>query len=362
MIRAFAPLLRPTRLRKVAPIVVAAFLGTGCDNTDPLATSAPSDPPATAATPDTVTATGLAPALAAYTGLSFGTYRLLVDDATPAPLTLNFEMNTPSTIATRIAYARQKGVRMVLQMTGGPHTVKNPGPYLSYINGVLKFDRKKWNDKMAAFNTSAIRDVVAKGVADGTVIGASVMDEPNVCSNSGGNTWGPCGTMTKARVDSLCTVVQRIFPTLPAGVAHQALAFEPTKSYKVCQFIMGGVRTKDGTTAQYVAGRDSVLAIGARDHHAILFNLNVLDGGVRDTDGTWDCIGTGQAGKGTYSPMCRMTADRLRERGLIVGLAGCGLIMWRYDDAFWSRIDNQQAFEDIAAKMATVAARPCRRW
>ena len=43
------------------------------------------------------------------------------------------------------------------------------------------------------------------GVADGTIIGSRVMDEPYVSGGAtgGGNTWGPKGTMTKARVDTL---------------------------------------------------------------------------------------------------------------------------------------------------------------
>jgi hypothetical protein len=360
MIRAFAHTLRPMRLRASVLALFAVFAGAACDNTEPLATDASSDPPAAAPTEDSVTTTD---SLASLTGrgLPFGSYRLLVEDATPAPLSLNFEMNSPSTIVKRIDYARQRGTRMVLQMTGGPHTRDNRGCCLSVINGVLQFDRQKWNAKMATFNTRTIREAVAKGVADGTVIGASVMDEPNVCSSTGGNTWGPCGTMTKARVDELCAVVQRIFPTLPAGVTHQILAFQPTRSYRVCQFIMGGVKTKDGTRAQYVAGRDAALAMARRDRHAILFNLNVLAGGNRDTDGTWNCTGAGQGGKGPFKPLCRMTASQVRERGLILGPAGCGLMMWTYNDTFWGRTDNREAFKDVAAKMATATRRPCRR-
>jgi hypothetical protein len=194
-------------------------------------------------------------------------------------------------------------------------------------------------------------------VADGTVIGANVMDEPYVHGTGDGNTWGPAGTMTKLRVDSLCYEVQRIFPTLPAGVQHAVKDFEPDQSYRVCQFISGGCG--GSTVAEYTACRDAALAVGARDHHAIMFSLNVLDGGVTDTDGTWDC--DGQPGKGTFGNHCWMTADRVRERGLIAGPTGCGLLMWKYDSDFWGRADNQQAFKDVAAKLATVPQNSCRR-
>lgn len=312
-------------------------------------------------TPDTAAP---APAMPTATGagLPFGAYRIMVALSNPAPFTLGSEMNTPSTIAARIAYARSKGMRLILQMTGGPHTAANRGCCLSVINGVLKFDRAKWNARMATFNTTSIKSAIANGVADGTIVGANVMDEPNACSSGSGNTWGPCGTMTKARVDSLCAEVQRIFPTLPAGVAHQVLAFERTKDYRVCQFIMGGVRTRSGTLAQYVAGRDSALALGARGHHAILFNMNVLNGGTRDTDGNWTCNGAGQGGLGTYKPLCRMTTTQLRERGLLLGPAGCGLIIWTYDYNYWHYSTVLTVFRDIAAKMAATPIKPCRRF
>jgi hypothetical protein len=89
--------------------------------------------------------------------------------------------------------------------------------------------------------------------------------------------------------------------------------------------------------------------------------MNVLDGGLPDTDGTYDCTGAGQAGKGTFGTHCRMTATQVRDRGLILGPAGCGLILWRYDSDFWGRADNQQAFKDVAANLATVPRKACRR-
>ena len=103
--------------------------------------------------------------------------------------------------------------------------------------------------------------------------------------------------MTKARVDSLCSEVKRYFPTLPAGVEHQHQLFEPTKSYRACDFIVDQYNSYMGSVT---AWRDAGLAMAARDHHAILFSMNVLNGGTQDKDGTWDCAGTG--GKGPVLP------------------------------------------------------------
>jgi hypothetical protein len=292
------------------------------------------------------------------TGLPFGPYRLLNYTTTTTPFTLSAAFNSPSTIVSQINDARTRGVKIMLAMTGGSHSAKNPGCCLSVINGVLQFDRAKWSATQATFNTATIRDAIAKGVADGTIIGATVMDEPYVSGAGDGNTWGPKGTMTKARVDSLCVETKRYFPTLAVGVEHQHQLFEPTKSYQTCDFIVDQYNAWMGSVT---AWRDAGLAMAARDHHAVLFSLNVLDGGVQDKDGTYSCDGAGQAGKGTYAPNCRMTATQLRDWGLALGPSGCGLLMWQYDGMYATNYDNQRSFKDIAAAMGSASKKACRR-
>jgi hypothetical protein len=257
----------------------------------------------------------------------------------------------PSNIVERIAAARSKGKKLILAMAGGHD------PYLT--DGV--FDRAKWNAAMQTYNTATIRDAVAKGVADGTIVGNSVMDEPHVHGYGDGNTWGPAGTMTKARVDSMCGYVKAIFPTLPAGVVHQHLVFEPEKSYKVCEFLVSQYSgpTKVGDVTAF---RDGGLAYAKRDGMAIAFSMNILNGGIQAArDGLWNCPLTTTGGRGTFDPNCRMTAAQVREFGITLGLAGCAMVMWRYDDTFMANPDNVQAFKDVASKLAAAPAKSCRR-
>ena len=89
------------------------------------------------------------------------------------------------------------------------------------------------------------------------------------------------------------------------------------------------------------------------------FSLNILDGGIKDKTGTWDCPGTG--GKGTYYPNCRMTADQVSSWGRALATAGCYLMMWRYDGTFMSKSANQEAFRDVASAVASRSPRSCKR-
>jgi hypothetical protein len=252
-------------------------------------------------------------------------------------------------IVEQISVARSEGKKLMLAMAGG-HL-----PYLT--DGV--FDRAKWNAAMQTYNTPAIRDAIAKGVADGVIIGNSVMDEPHVHGIGDGNTWGPSGTMTKARVDSMCGYVKAIFPTLPAGVVHQHLVFEPTKSYRVCDFIVSQYSAKVGSVTAF---RDGALAYAKRDGIAIAFSMNILNGGIQaPRDGLWNCPLSTTGGRGTFNPNCRMTPDQVEEFGKTLGVAGCAMLMWRYDTEFMANPANIQAFKDIAASVSSVPARSCRR-
>jgi hypothetical protein len=56
-----------------------------------------------------------------------------------------------------------------------------------------------------------------------------------------------------------------------------------------------------------------------------------------------------------------MTPDQIRESGAILGVAGCGLNVWRYDQKFMSKPENLEAFRDVAAKLSTKTAPSCRR-
>jgi len=280
------------------------------------------------------------------TGIPFGPFAILNVTTDVTPFTMAIQGTTASSILSRLRDARAAGAKLMLNMTGGSHD-----NYLT--NGV--FDRAKWNARMNEYNTPTIRQAVAEAVADGTIVGNSVMDEPHNSGGGDGNTWGPKGTMTKAIVDDMCGYVKTIFPTLPVGVAHRHDVFEPTKSYRVCEFIIAQYASRLGDVRQF---RDAGLALAQRDGHAIMFSINILNGGTQDKDGTWDCPG---AGIGTYAPNCRMTPEQVRDNGLVLGPAGCGLVMWRYDAKFMANTENQRAFKDVAGRLATLPAKSCRR-
>jgi len=297
---------------------------------------------------DTSGITLTVPAASGKLGIPFGPFQNW-SGTTLLPNSQSFNLSMDAVnadfIIDRINNARAKGVKLILAMTGGKHS--------NYLTGGV-FDMAKWIAKMETFNTSAIKAAIAAGVADGTIVGNDVMDEPNVSGAGDGNTWGPPGTMTKARVDSLASYAKSMFPSLPAGVAHKHNRFEPTKSYKVIDYINDQYDAGQGDVTAF---RDAGLALARRDGHAIIFSMNLLDGGTVIPG----CPIPETGGVGTYGDRCRATAAQLEQWGLVLGPAGCGLTMWRYDSTFMAAADNQRAFKSVADRLASLAAKPCRR-
>jgi hypothetical protein len=275
-------------------------------------------------------------------GIPFGPDALPDTVTNPAPFTTTMNFSNRSSIAAQIANARAKHMHIVLVLTGGAHTNTNLGCCLSIQNGRATFDRARWNTTLATFNVQSVRDSIAAGVADGTIIGANVMDEPyNNSTDPDGATWGPAGTMNKARVDSLCQAVQAIFPTLPAGVGHQHNLFDQNGRYQVCQFIIDAYSLRFGSVT---AWRDAGTLMAGQEHRQTIFSLNVLDGG---------CV----AG----APRCPMTDQQVKDYGSALVSSGCALTMWRYDATYFANTANKAAFQFLANLAAAQPGKTCRR-
>lgn len=261
----------------------------------------------------------------------------------------------PGEVVGRLDSARRKRVRVVLNLPAGSHE-------RFMTNGV--FDHAKYSAAVQTYNTTAIKAAIAGATADGTLLGMNAMDEPHTCGAGDGNTWGPCGTLTKARVDSLCGELKALFPSTPVGVTHQHALFDTSHDYKVCEFLIDQYKYALGSIPAY---RTAALAWGARQNMAILSGANVLGGGRRDADATrnadgtwsgWDCTKEGGY-LGQYAPLCQMTPAQVDSvaRGYAPGT--CGFRIWRWDDA--DLRDYQPTLAATSAFLAQLPGRSCGR-
>jgi hypothetical protein len=274
------------------------------------------------------------------TGIPMGVFGLLSEGVDPQHYTMAVDGYTAGNIVGRIADARRMKLRLFLNMTGGNH--KN---YMT--NGV--FDLAKWRAKMDSYNTPSIREAIAAAVADGTIIGNSVMDEPANVSPT--NSWGPEGTMNKARVDELCHYVKQMFPTMPVGVLHDHRILEPTKGYQHCEFLVSQYRLSKGDVREF---RDGGLEFARRHNMQIIFSLNILHGGNPGTD----CEKWGDDPRGI---LCPMSPTQLRDWGTMLGEAGCAFMMWKYQREYINKPEIQAALRDVATSLSRVQRKSCGR-
>lgn len=267
--------------------------------------------------------------------------------STGLPFTASQNYTSPETVVAMIDNARAAKQSLILALTGG-----GAAEYSS--DGA--FDIAKWERRIDQYNTPAIRDAIAEGVADGTVLANALIDEPEH------KKWG--GNITKPLIDTMAAYAKRYFPTLPMGPSHGPNGYyqwRPNERYRVVDYVRNQYNwwVEKGNAA---AWRDKVLAQAKLDGVAVAFSLNILDGGqTAPRDGSWACPAGTSAGRGTYEPACRMTASQIRDWGKLLGPAGCALLMWRYEPAAMERPDNQQAMRDVAAALAKAPRRSCAR-
>jgi hypothetical protein len=351
-------MIRALTLARTAGALLVVLAAASCNSTD--SPSAPVETPPAVSGPDSSTSAdttsadtvSVADSLAQgsavlYTGIPYGPTALWATTTTlkwgPAPFTVSQDNTLANAIVARINAARQQRQRLVIAMTGGlASEFKTDG----------KFDLGKWKARMNTFNTLAIKNAVAAAVADGTIVGNKLIDEPETTK------WG--GVMTKPLIDQMATYVKNMFPTLPVGVNMGAPGYRwrTWERFKVVDYVLSQYQWRNNQ-GNVGAWRDAVLAWTRSEGVTPAFSLNILDGGVVDNTGTWDCAGTG--GKGTLYRDCRMTADQVRTWGRAIGPYGCVMLMWQYDDVFMSKSTNQSAFRDVASLLASKPRRSCRR-
>ena len=345
---AFRTLLRLRRPRAAALTLFAVVTTSSCDSGGPIDTTAPADQPGGVATTGTTT---VDPTVAnvTYTGIPFGPVGLWANYTTvswgPKPFTHSQNSDDASGIVKRISAARSMGQRLVLNLAGGTSG--------NYTTGG-KFDITKWKNKVSTYKTTTIKNAVAAGVSDGTIIGNMLIDEPET------KKWG--GNITKAMIDDMASYTKQIFPTLPNGVNHgpPGYKWQSSSHYKVLDYVLYQYNWAV-TSGDVTSWRSAVLAQAKADGVRPALSLNVLDGGVQDKDGTYNCSGSGQAGTGTYYPNCRMTATQVQSWGSALTTYGCFMLLWRYDGTYMSKSANIDAFRQLASLAASKPRPSCKR-
>lgn len=264
-----------------------------------------------------------------HVGIPFGPYNL------PAELYGQEEFNgafrprwSDTLLLDHLEAARRANTRVLVNMTGAErHLVDKNG-----------FSFEKWKARVDGYRNIDFSSYIA----DGTVIGHFLMDEPNDASNWHGKKVSP------EQIDMLAKYSKDIWPSLPTVVRARP---DYLKGYRF-QYL-------DAAWAQYLdrfGSLDAFIETNVRDAKeaglALVGGLNVINGGSSKSG-----IPGRKAGK------FAMSANEVRTWGstILAQPYFCAFIMWEYESKYFSRDDIRAAFLELKAKAEAHPKQPCRR-
>lgn len=232
-------------------------------------------------------------------------------------------LRTPdqNTILDQLATARAKGARFVLKLAGGSDKwVKN-------ADGTFNLD--KWKSMVSRYKDLDFSSFIA----DGTILGHYLLDEPNLASRWGGK------VIPQATVEAMAQYSKQLWPgmlTFVRVVPSWLTAAAVTYTYLDAGWAQYAAYKGDAAT--WLTGE--VVAAKAKGL-GLVVSLNVLNGGNGSS-------GIRGPGAGKYS----MSAAELRSYGgaLLNEAYTCGLLMWMYEPAYFGRTDIQAAMADVSVK------------
>jgi hypothetical protein len=280
-------------------------------------------------------------------GIPFGPYNLFSEANLSygvAPFTYTIQATvTPAILLSQIELARSRRLKIVIGMTGGSHT--------RYLTGDL-FDMAKWRAQQALFNTAEMKQAVANAVADGTIVVAELIDEPNHRS------WGGyfAGSAGVALLDSMAAYTKSIFPTLKTSVVVRYDWIKGKPGFKAVDVIASQYNWRDGDVRAY---RDSAVVVTRRSGVGLLFQMNILDGGTAISG----CPVPETGGPGTGPTTCRMTAAQVNNYGTVLASTAeaCALGLWKFDMDFITKPENASALNAVASVASRRQATRCQR-
>lgn len=311
-------------LRAIPLLVLAVALGA-CDGVDPTEPLGTADPVAGLK----AARVELSMASASFGGgIPFGVFHLPTG-MYGEPYTSSL-VNTSSATSSLIPYletARKSGVRVVVSFVGADNNYKSDG----------EFDLGMWKKRVDAYRKVDF----SAYVADGTIIGHYILDEPHDPANWGGK------TIPLATVDEMARYSKSIWPSMPTIIRGWPAFLE---GYQY--------RYLDAAWAQYSArfgNISSFMAENVRDAKssglALVVGLNQLQGGA--AGGL-----NGFYRRGYYA----MSASQVRTWGaaMLANSYPCAFLSWAYNSKYQGRSDIKSAKAYLAGKARAKGTKSCR--
>jgi hypothetical protein len=236
---------------------------------------------------------------------------------------------SPSSLLTLLAGARTKHARVILKLGGSDANSQN-------ADGT--FNLAKWKSMVDRF-----KDInFSSYIADGTILGHYLLDEPHFPSKWGGS------IVPQSIVEEMAQYSKQLWPAMttmisapPRWLAEAGISY----TYLDAAFAQFEWNYGSGWIGKEVAAAKAK-GLG------LVVSLNLLDGG----DGTSGI-------PGTYGGRWAMSASEVRSYGsaMLTEAYICGFTMWKYTPEYYSRPDIQSAMADLSILARNHATTSCRQ-
>ena len=298
------------------------------DSTPPVPPPPPDSTPVDTAAHSCGGITGGSSGTPVHEGIAFGPATLPPSKFTSPFGATIYTATDPVCLALHLAAARRVNARLFISFTGNE-------THMVDANG---FSMTLWKQRVDRFRNVPMDSYVA----DGTILGHMIMDEPSDPTNWGGK------VVTQAQIEEMARYSKEIWPTMPTMIR--------TWPY----YLKGGQYPHLDAVRFHYLDRwkplDDFLAKNMQDARdlglAIVGGLNVLNGGAKDS-----------GIPGRASNKFGMNADEIREWGsrFLDEPDLCAFILWEWDDKYFARADIKAAIDELAAKAAAHPKHECRR-
>lgn len=327
-------------------IALAAFLSVslacGKDAAEPAApTELPTDPVPPAETPadpegppvDSVESDAILDTRSPSPGIVFGSSSMpnaYLDDVhtgwmTGGPL-------NPSNILSWLADARGKGGRVVIKLS------KGRDQYVKNADGT--FSLTQWKSLVSRYAGVDLDPYIA----DGTIVGHYLIDEPHRTSRWGGK------TVSHATLEEMASFSKQIWPEMttivrvvPSWLASASITYQHLDAGWT-QYVVGKGDAASWVAAEAAAAKGKGLGM--------VVGLNVLDGGngsskiPGSTPGEW-----------------AMSASELRDYGsaMLSESRSCAFFNRAHDEGYYGGPDVRSAMAELSAKAKLHVKTSCRQ-
>ncbi len=306
---------------KAAALAVCLFVSGACGDADRLGPS-PESP--AALLPESASATALS-------GIVFASFGLTPSGITSVHTGI-VGPSSPAKLRDYLSQVRAKRGRVLLKLSGGDKVVKN-------ANGT--FDLTKWKNEVNRYRSVDFGSYIA----DGTIVGHFLIDEPQFASRWGGK------TIPQSTVEAAARHSKQLWPTLPT-VVNAPAQWLAASTITYTHLDAGWAMFRASTSSSPATWAANQVRKAKSKGLGLFAGLNVLDGG------------NGSSGfHGNYPGKWAMSAAELRTYGkaLLAQSYVCGIGFWEFRAAYYDRSDVKSAMAELSTLARNHAKTSCRQ-